>query len=94
MAEHGQNQRDLQSLKFMLEIVWTLFCCIIFYLISEILQMLMENVHTVCGDHVFCEQNYIHSLFYMYDIKYSTNSCINHVYLVVSLHFIYDPNDA
>ena len=92
MAERGQ--RDLHSLKIMLVIVWTLFCFIIFYLISEILQMLMDNLLTICVDHVFCEQNYMDSLFHMCDIKNYTNSCINHVYLVVLLHFLYDPNDA
>ena len=92
MAEHGQ--RDSQSLNIMLVIVWTLFCFIIFYLISEILQMLMVNLLTICVDRVFCEQNYMDSLFYIRDITNSTNSRIIHVYFVVLLHFPYDPNDA
>ena len=53
----------------------------------EILQMLMDSLLTICVDHVFCEQNYMDSLFYFYmcDIIYSTNSSIIHVYLVLLL---------
>ena len=65
-----------------------------YYLISEILQMLMDNLLTICVDHVFCEQNDMDSLFYMSDITNSTNRCIIHVYLVLLLHFLYDRNDA
>ena len=87
-------KRDLQSLNIMLVIVWTVFSFSIVYLISEILQMLMDNLLTICVDHLFCEQNGMDSLFYMCDITNSTNSCIIHVYFVVLLHFLYDPNDA
>ena len=56
--------------------------------------MLIDNSLTICVDHMFCEHNYMDSLSYMCDITNSTNSCIIHAYLVVLLHFLYDPNDV
>ena len=72
-----------------------------YYLISYIKNSTnVVGQFTICVDHVFCEQNYMYSLFYMCDITNSTNSCIIHVclVLVVLLHFLkfrlYSPNDA
>ena len=56
--------------------------------------MLMDNLLTICVDRVLCEQKYMDSPFYMCDITNSTNRCIIHVYRLLLLHFLYDPNDA
>jgi len=101
MADYGQ--RDLQSLTILLSVVWTLF--LFYYLLSYIrnstnvdgqfihnsfTMFTKDMIHT---DHVFCEHNYMDSLFYKCDITNSTNICIMHVYLIVLLQFLYDQNN-
>ena len=91
MAEHGLVVLKNYVSNYMDSF---LFYYLLSYIRNSTKLMLMDNLLTICMDHVFCEQNYMDSLFYMCDITNSTNICIIHVYLVVLLHFLYDPNDA